>query len=268
MHSRERFATAVVSGSMQNSWYPNEKGMLMDSAYLFNRLFGYSSGPVSGYLSKSKLKIAASLGHGQYLRELHRQAVALQECVDLTDLERVSTHFLAVLTRYQDNLYFFQHSGNRLSVDESIGIDGLKGQLRQACHDFCDLVSDREAKVVKDILDKYLNNLFTVEPISKPLNRAVAWQETARQLADEYFASRQKQGDNPKLDDISDAVCKQMIEQKILGAQGRVLGSGAIKRDALQAEKWYQKRFERYQRNLGEKGKKGEHPTSKSPPEA
>jgi hypothetical protein len=238
----------------------------MDSAYQFNRLLSYPLGAVDGYLSKSKVAIATSLGHAQYLRELHRQAVALQECVDLTDLERVSTHFLAVLTRYQDNLYFFQQSGNRLSVDESIGIDGLKAQLIEACNDYSELVSDSNSKIIKRVLDEYLNNLFAVKPKSEPLNRAAEWQETARQLADEYFSSRQKQGDNPKLDDICDAVCEQMIEKKIFGAQGRKLSSGAIRRDALQGEKWYQKRFQRYQRNLGEKGKKGEHPASKSPP--
>lgn len=225
----------------------------MQSSHDFNTLFAYLWQDIGKYFRQDMLELAQRLKkHEGYLRALHEQSMALYDCVDLTPRERQAAHFLAVLTRYQEILYFHQHTNETLAIEQSNGIDSLKKQLQKSLSGYKPYISEREADNLQAVLKEYLDEKFLPPVKPSPSNPKADWCEVARQLADEFYAANYKQDADPKLIPLARRIEAEMRERKIVGPRGKTPSVETIKREALQGDRWYQVRDERRLRGTGE----------------
>lgn len=226
----------------------------MQSSHDFNTLFAYLWQDIGKYFRQDMLELAQRLKqHEGYLRALHEQSMALYDCVDLTPRERQAAHFLAVLTRYQEILYFHQNTNESISAEQWEGFKGLSKQLSQAADHYGAFLTPNEAQALAEFTKNYL-----AEKLSSPIKvkrEFDDWRELARKLADDIYARSLAMNTRPSQMDIAEEIAKRFRSENIKTAHGVSPTAGYIKRNALMGPQWYQVRDAR---QLGAKEEAGE----------
>lgn len=229
----------------------------MQSSHDFNSLFSYLWQDLGKYFRQDKLNLAQRIrGHETYLRELHQQAMALYECIDLTPRERQATHFLAVLTRYQEILHFHHTTNEPISAQKWEGFKVLSKQLSQAADHYGAFLTPNEAQALVEITKGYL-----AEKLSPPIKvkrESDDWKELARTLADGIHAKSLAMGIRPSLMNIAKEIQGIFKDKNIKTAHGVSPTVEYIKRNALQGQQWNQIRDARQPQAKEEAGEIGE----------
>ena len=236
----------------------------MQSSHDFNSLFSYLWQDLGKYFQQDKLNLAQRIrGHETYLRELHKQSMALYDCIDLTPRERQAAHFLAVLTRYQEILYFHQTSNEPISAEQWEGVKGLLKQLSQAASHYGAFLTTNEAQELEKTKKRYL-----AEKLSPPIEvkrDSSNWKEIAKTLADDIYARAEKTNTRPSLTDIAQQIEDKFRSEGIKTDHGVIPSASYIKRNALQGQQWSQIRGARQPREREEAEEIREKTPSKIP---